>query len=376
MDAKAFDDFRFADAFETWEKQSGFPVVHVRLDKSLQQFQFTQKRYLNADSNSIDTSSSWFIPLNFAHAGKPDFDDTKITHYVKNGSSNEGVLSTANIEGFNDNAWFIFNKQQFGYYRVNYDAENWYNIIRVLNSDNYNHIHVLNRAQLVDDALNFAFDGFIDFDVALDIIAYLHRETDYLPWASAVTYLDRMDNLLQSNHVHILFHQFVSHIVSRAYAKHGFEQKAGEELLTKSIREVAIDWSCRSGNVRCLEQANKQIQGVMAEQKSIPKPLEIVLLCNGLKGSNKSDEFVFFWTKLRQSTDQADRLRLIDALACATDPATIKSFLESSTGFNSDVDYGVHERNRIFNSVLSSSSVGVSSIIDFLSKTSDEVQFL
>lgn len=374
MDAKAFNDFKFADAFETWEMQSGYPVIHVKLDRNEQQFQITQKRYLNAASNSVDTSS-WFVPLNFAHAGNPDFDDTRVTHYFTNRSSNESILSTANIEGFNDNAWFIFNKQQLGYYRVNYESENWYNIIRALKSENYIHIHVLNRAQLVDDSLNFAFDGYVGFDVALDIVAYLHRETDYLPWASVVNYLDRLDNLLQGSESHNLFNQFVNHLVSRAYAKHGLNQKAGEELLTKHIRELAINWSCRSGNARCLEESYAQIQAVMTEQKSIPKPLEIAFLCNGLKGSNKSDEFVYFWSKLRQSTDQADRLRLIDGLACATDPDIIKSFLESSTSFNSDVDYRDHERNRIFNSILSSSSVGVSSILDFLSKTSNEAEY-
>lgn len=45
-----------------------------------------------------------------------------------------------------------------GYYRVNYDRPNWIALARVL-SESTNTIHLLNRAQLVDDAFNLARNG-------------------------------------------------------------------------------------------------------------------------------------------------------------------------------------------------------------------------
>ena len=142
----------------------------MKQDKVNKHFRMTQKRYLNAASNSA---------LNFMHFSDPDIEDTTITDYFVN-EAIEKIISTENIQGFNENEWFLFNKQQLSYYRVNYDSDNWKNIVKVLNSEHYNQIHVLNRAQLVDDALNFAFDGYIDFDVAFGVLAHLEREIGYL----------------------------------------------------------------------------------------------------------------------------------------------------------------------------------------------------
>jgi aminopeptidase N len=365
MDARNFNEFNFADAFTTWELQRGYPVINVILDKAARQIQITQKRYLNEDSNNIDTSS-WLIPLNFAHAANSDFNDTTITHYFERGAAVKAI-PTETIQGFDSDDWFVFNKQQLGFYRVNYDLDNWRNIIRVLNSADYERIHVLNRAQLVDDVLNFAMDGHIGFDIALGVMTYLQRETEYLPWAAAANYLDRLDYLLLGDATRGLLHEFVNHLVSRMYARRSLQQRTGDDILTKYSREFAINWSCRTGSARCLSDAYTEIDRAVGGEKSIPKPLEVVFLCNGIKGSSKQHVFVHFWRKMSASTDQADRLRYIDGLACATDPELVKSFLDSSSGYNSDVNYHVHERLRIFNAVLTSSSIGIPSALDFLS---------
>lgn len=369
MTEKSFNDFNFAEAFSTWELQRGYPVVHIKYEKDAKQFRITQKRYLNADSNNIDTSS-WFIPLNFAHANNPDFDDTRITQYFEQGTS-EKLVSVENVD---EGEWFVFNKQQLGYYRVNYDFENWHNIIRVLNGENYRQIHVLNRAQIVDDVMNFAIDGHVDFNVALGVLMYLRHETDYLPWASAVNYLDRLDYLLLGSEVHQMFRQFVSHLVSMMYVTHGMSERNGEDFLNKNAREIAINWSCRSGNVRCLNDAHVQVHTSITQGKSISKPLEIAFICQGIKGNGKTEEFVHFWRKFYDSTDQSERLRIIDGLACATDSEIIKSLLDSSVAYTSDVNYRLHERSRVFNSILSSSSIGIDSTLDFLEENFLDVQ--
>lgn len=76
-----------------------------------------------------------------------------------------------------------------GYYRVNYDEETWNRIIDFLNSDDYSHIHRLNRAQLVDDAFNLARSGRLDYSIAFQLAKYLERETDYFPFYSFFTAL-------------------------------------------------------------------------------------------------------------------------------------------------------------------------------------------
>lgn len=189
MDSVSFTDFNFADAFRTWEQQKGYPIIHCSYSDATRQFSISQERYFTQKPNVSIDSSNWYIPLNFAVQSDPSFEDTKITNYFNNG------LSTTTIrvpDSFSTSQWFIFNKQQLGYYRVNYDAENWHAIILALNSREYDQIHVLNRVQLIDDAVNFADGGYITYDVLFGLLQYLSHETEYTPWYSA----DRFISLL------------------------------------------------------------------------------------------------------------------------------------------------------------------------------------
>lgn len=188
MDRESFSDFNFATAFRTWEQQKGYPIIHVSYSNG--QFEIRQDRYFTQKPTSPDQdTSSWYIPINFATQSNPDFDDTRITHYFVNGPTRTTSIA---VPQFDASQWFIFNKQQLGYYRVNYDAENWHAITLALNSRAYDTIHVLNRVQLIDDAVNFADGGYITYDVLFGLLQYLSRETEYTPWYSA----DRFIGLL------------------------------------------------------------------------------------------------------------------------------------------------------------------------------------
>lgn len=72
-----------------------------------------------------------------------------------------------------------------GYYRVNYDDILWSAIQKVLKSNDRNKIHRLNRAQLIDDAMNLARADKLNYSIALEVVDYLVKETDYYPWYSA-----------------------------------------------------------------------------------------------------------------------------------------------------------------------------------------------
>ena len=48
-------------------------------------------------------------------------------------------------------------------------------------------IHVVNRAQIMDDALNLAKSGLLDYKTALSVTEYLRNEEEYIPWASALS---------------------------------------------------------------------------------------------------------------------------------------------------------------------------------------------
>jgi len=76
---------------------------------------------------------------------------------------------------------------------VLYNEENYKLLTDYLNSDKHTNIHPLNKAQLLDDSLNLARAGVLNYSIALDITTYLERETEYIPWTSyfrALTFLN------------------------------------------------------------------------------------------------------------------------------------------------------------------------------------------
>ena len=65
---------------------------------------------------------------------------------------------------------------------MNYDEKNWELIISDLNSPNRDKIHLLNRAQLINDALAFTKQEKLNLLTLLHLTAHLKNETDYIPW--------------------------------------------------------------------------------------------------------------------------------------------------------------------------------------------------
>jgi aminopeptidase N len=171
--------------------QEGYPVISVHFHSTDSTFHLTQERFFDNKSRNVNDTSSWFIPINYGTASNIDFEDTSPSQFFVDGNNDLSFVDT-NYDG---EEWFIFNKQQVGYYRVNYDTKNWNALAKALNSEDYRKIHVSNRMQLIDDSLNLAFAGYIDMDIAYEILLYLRQETDYFVWDAAMDYINRLLNV-------------------------------------------------------------------------------------------------------------------------------------------------------------------------------------
>lgn len=76
---------------------------------------------------------------------------------------------------------------------MNYDITNWNYLIDYLNSENYDQIDKINRAQLIDDAFNLARSGRLNYSIPLSLATYLKKETHFLPlysFSKAIAFLD------------------------------------------------------------------------------------------------------------------------------------------------------------------------------------------
>lgn len=162
---------------KTWENQPGYPVITV--SRSGDQLTLTQERFYYTEDTSTDL---WWVPINYVAGSHPSFADTSPDLWMP--AVKSLTITNSTRKPWSNDDWIIVNIHENSYYRVNYDNTLWDLLIQHLNGDDYEQIALLNRAQLVDDSLNLARAGKISYDVPLSILEYLHKEADYIPWAS------------------------------------------------------------------------------------------------------------------------------------------------------------------------------------------------
>lgn len=85
-----------------------------------------------------------------------------------------------------------------GFYRVNYDEENWKLISDYLKTSDREKIHPLNRAQLMNDALTFYEQEALDIQTLLDLTNGLMNEKDLTVWLQGLEIIEMLENKLMN----------------------------------------------------------------------------------------------------------------------------------------------------------------------------------
>jgi hypothetical protein len=135
--------------------------------------------------------------------------------------------------------WFLLNIDQFAFYRVNYGVDNWRALIEALR-ENPETFSTQTRAQLIDDSLSLAREGFLSYAIALDMVMNMEVENSFLPWSAATRNLLQLNNLLTSSDIHHDFQvndlMHVSFIcsVAKRFSFSAFDAGAERELLDRT----------------------------------------------------------------------------------------------------------------------------------------------
>ncbi|EZA50169.1 Aminopeptidase N [Ooceraea biroi] len=192
-------DYKIKEVMDTWIKQNDYPTVLVTRNYKTNETRVSQEHFRlhalndeddnNGDNNNGDDNNGddkkWWIPVTFTTQTNLDFSNTVPKYWLTPVHENVDLI-------INSNDWIIVNLQQTGYYRVNYDPTNWLKITSYLKSEEYTKIHVLNRAQLIDDAYHFLMTKQLSLSIFMNLMSYLSRETDYVAWFPVFQIVSRM----------------------------------------------------------------------------------------------------------------------------------------------------------------------------------------
>lgn len=86
-----------------------------------------------------------------------------------------------------------------------------------LNSTDYQKIHHLNRAQLIDDSMKLARANELNYEVALNISSFLHREQDQAVWITANANFYFLYNILRGTDIQYKFYVSFPSIICKMF---------------------------------------------------------------------------------------------------------------------------------------------------------------
>ncbi|XP_052863252.1 aminopeptidase N-like [Anopheles cruzii] len=352
--------FTVKQLMDSWTTEPGYPVLTVRRNYDDGSVIVSQERFY-ADKREPN-ANLWYIPYSFAHASAPSFDDLSSFRWLAQKA--ERIEDT----GAAADEWLVFNKQQTGYYRVNYDAHNWLLIAQALHSDP-SAIHRFNRAQLINDAFHLARADRHDMALALDLLTYLVHETEYVPWAAANGVLNYFyDKLRGTAHYHD-FIVYIDALIGPVFDGLGefVPVPEGEPLLQKYLKQLVTTWACRLGYTECLRQTVAALSTAVETNTPVHPDVQYVVYCYGLKGATDA-QYRWLFDQMLTSGNEIERSLLIDVMGCSQDRDQLASLFTVAMGSTSELESLLAgERTRIISSIYSAGRFGVEAIIETLS---------
>ena len=141
-----------------------------------------------------------------------------------------------------------------------------------------------------------------------------------------------------------------------------------EGVYERHGRELAWRLACGAGNTDCIYDSTSLSYFFLFEDRALPKGLESIILCNGLKGFSKETYWNQMWNKMRTSEDSVFRSQAIKALACIENLSVLKFYLETIIRSPMEVNNTPNERKEILKALLSNQII-FGSVIEFLKET-------
>ncbi|KAE8618156.1 hypothetical protein XENTR_v10009290 [Xenopus tropicalis] len=310
------------DIMDTWVLQMGFPVVKIDTATGV----VTQKHFL-LDPDSVVTRPSpfdykWKVPISYKISSKED------NIWLQNESE---TVEDFKITG---NDWLLVNLNVTGYYRVNYDDNNWSRLLNQLQTS-HQAIPVINRAQIIDDAFNLARAKQITTIQALDTTKYISADREYMPWQAALSGLSYFTQMFDRTEVFGPMKKYMKMQVNPLFEY--FKQETGNWTnrpvsLTDQYCEInTLSTACSYDIEDCLKFASELFSQWMAtpQQNNIHPNLRTNVYCTAVaQGGEQEWNFVWDRFQLTDIAQEQDKLRA--ALACSKEPWILNRFLEYS----------------------------------------------
>jgi aminopeptidase N len=237
-----------------------------------------------------------------------------------------------NIQSSNE--WIIFNVNEFGFYRVNYDEQNWRLLTNGL-KQNDTQFPVVSRAQLIDDSFSLARSSDINVTIPLDLSTYLCKESNYIPFLAFSTNIQYPLVMFGQNENSIQYQQLQKHIGTLeepAYQSLGWSIPASSsDYLSRQLRSLVIGDLCSNNYQPCVDEAISQYRQWQSNSTVHPinPDFRTAVFCQGIKNGTVND-YKFIQNSYKQTNDQVEKNRYGFALTCTKNFTLLEELLNET----------------------------------------------
>jgi aminopeptidase N len=175
------------------------------------------------------------------------------------------------------------------------------------------------KAQLISDALSLAQSKHVKPHIALDLVKFLSKELDYLPWRIFLNRIKFYIDMLESTEVYPDLQLFLGKLVEPYYKKLGWEDDKSQDWLDRLIRNDLFTFACQRNLEDCLKQSSSWFADWMSNDdnlKNIRADIRRNVFCSAIKvGGKKEIDFAF--EQLEKKNDSSLRRDLMVGLSCS-----------------------------------------------------------
>ncbi|XP_078069462.1 glutamyl aminopeptidase isoform X2 [Mustelus asterias] len=301
------------EVMDTWTRQMGFPVLNVESTSTLTQKRFLLDSKANATQPPSPLNYRWNIPIKWhtTIGNKEAFFNSSSSAIKLIHKPADGLLK--------------INTDHVGFYRVQYEATIWDEIINKLTMDN-TFFSVADRTGLIDDAFSLGRATLLNYSVALNLTKYLQNETEYLPWSKVISSSAYIRDMLQDDEsLYTKFQNYWKKQVHPITTKLGWKDQG--DHLDRLLREDALALACRMGDEQALANASelfeKWINGTSVEPN-----LRLIVYRYGMQTPGKQSSWEFMLKKYQETPLAQEKDKLLYGLASVEDVWLLDRFLQ------------------------------------------------
>ncbi|KAM6942737.1 aminopeptidase Ey-like [Xenentodon cancila] len=308
------------DIMNRWVLQMGFPLITI----DTQTGTISQKHFL-LDPDSVVTRPSdfnyeWCVPITWIKTG-----GAEQQYWLHSEEAKNTDVALGSSE------WLMANVNMKGFYRVNYDPDNWERLLAKLNS-RHQEIPLINRVQIIDDAFNLARANILNITLALRTTKFLDKEVEYMPWETAVHNLDYLFLMFDRSEVYGPMQAYINKQVTplfQYFRDLTLNWTKIPEKHTDQYNQVnAISQSCSVGVTGCKELTTGWFKEWMDNPptNNIIPSLRSAVYCNAVAAGGQA-EWDFAWTMYKNSSIASEANKLARALSCTKKPWLLNRYL-------------------------------------------------